>query len=66
MAGTAPVSPISPTSANIGEHDQPNVTRPGGVETTWRQLVARGFEAVSKVAIDAPKAKVWDALTNPA
>jgi uncharacterized protein YndB with AHSA1/START domain len=28
--------------------------------------VARGFEAVSKVAIDAPKAKVWDALKNPA
>jgi uncharacterized protein YndB with AHSA1/START domain len=28
--------------------------------------VARGFEAVSTVAIDAPKAKVWDALTDPA
>ena len=28
--------------------------------------MARGFEAVSTVAIDAPKAKVWDALTNPA
>jgi len=27
--------------------------------------VARGFEAVSTVAIDAPRATVWDALTNP-
>jgi uncharacterized protein YndB with AHSA1/START domain len=27
--------------------------------------VARGFEAVSTVAIDAPTAKVWEALTNP-
>jgi uncharacterized protein YndB with AHSA1/START domain len=27
--------------------------------------VARGFEAVSTITIDAPKAKVWDALTNP-
>ena len=27
--------------------------------------MARGFEAVKSVAIDAPKAKVWDALTNP-
>jgi uncharacterized protein YndB with AHSA1/START domain len=27
--------------------------------------VARGFEAVKSVAIDAPRAKVWEALTNP-
>jgi len=27
--------------------------------------VARGFEAVKSVTIDAPRAKVWDALTNP-
>ena len=28
--------------------------------------MSRGFEAVSTVVIDAPKARVWDALTNPA
>ncbi len=28
--------------------------------------MAQGFEAVSTVAIHAPKAKVWDALTDPA
>jgi len=28
--------------------------------------MARGFAAVSTVAIDAPRAKVWDALTIPA
>jgi len=28
--------------------------------------VARGFEAIKSVVIDAPRAKVWDALTNPA
>jgi len=28
--------------------------------------VARGFEAVSTVAIDASRARVWDALTDPA
>ena len=27
--------------------------------------MARGFEAVKSVAIDAPRAKVWEALTNP-
>ena len=27
--------------------------------------MARGFEAVKSVTIDAPRAKVWDALTNP-
>jgi len=27
--------------------------------------VARGFEAVKSVTIEAPRAKVWDALTNP-
>jgi uncharacterized protein YndB with AHSA1/START domain len=27
--------------------------------------VSRGFEATKKVTIDAPRAKVWDALTNP-
>ena len=26
----------------------------------------RGFEAIKTVTIDAPRAKVWDALTNPA
>jgi uncharacterized protein YndB with AHSA1/START domain len=37
-----------------------------GVETTTRRKqVARGVEAVSTVVIDAPKAKVWDALTSP-
>ena len=28
--------------------------------------MTRGFEAISKVTIDAPQADVWDALTNPA
>ncbi len=28
--------------------------------------MSRGFEAVKTVTIDAPRAKVWDALTNPA
>ena len=28
--------------------------------------MARGFEAVKTVTINAPRAKVWDALTNPA
>lgn len=28
--------------------------------------MTRGFEAISRVTIDAPKAEVWDALTNPA
>jgi uncharacterized protein YndB with AHSA1/START domain len=28
--------------------------------------MTRGFEAISSVTIDAPKAEVWDALTNPA
>jgi len=28
--------------------------------------VARGFEAVKTVTINAPRAEVWDALTNPA
>jgi len=28
--------------------------------------VSRGFEAIKTVVIDAPRAKVWDALTNPA
>ena len=28
--------------------------------------MARGFEAIKTVDIDAPRAKVWDALTNPA
>jgi uncharacterized protein YndB with AHSA1/START domain len=28
--------------------------------------VARGFEAIKTMVIDAPRAKVWDALTNPA
>ncbi len=28
--------------------------------------MARGFEAVNSVTIDAPKGEVWDALTNPA
>jgi len=27
--------------------------------------VSRGFEAVATVTIDAPRIKVWDALTNP-
>ncbi len=27
--------------------------------------MTRGYEAVSKVTINAPKADVWDALTNP-
>jgi uncharacterized protein YndB with AHSA1/START domain len=27
--------------------------------------VSRGFEAIKSVTIDAPRAKVWDALTNP-
>jgi uncharacterized protein YndB with AHSA1/START domain len=27
--------------------------------------MTRGFEAISKVTIDAPRAEVWDALTNP-
>jgi hypothetical protein len=38
-------------------------TTPG---TQWRQQVARGFEVIKTVVIDAPRAKVWDALTNPA
>ena len=28
--------------------------------------MSRGFEAVSAVTVDAPRAKVWDALTDPA
>jgi uncharacterized protein YndB with AHSA1/START domain len=28
--------------------------------------MTRGFEAINTVTIDAPKAEVWDALTNPA
>ena len=28
--------------------------------------MARGFEAINSVTIDAPRAEVWDALTNPA
>ena len=28
--------------------------------------MARGFDAITTVVIDAPRAKVWDALTNPA
>ena len=28
--------------------------------------MSRGFEAISTVVIDAPRANVWDALTNPA
>jgi uncharacterized protein YndB with AHSA1/START domain len=28
--------------------------------------MTRGFEAITRVTIDAPKAEVWDALTNPA
>ena len=27
--------------------------------------MTRGFEAINSVTIDAPKAEVWDALTNP-
>jgi uncharacterized protein YndB with AHSA1/START domain len=27
--------------------------------------MTRGFEAISKVTIDAPRAEVWDAQTNP-
>ena len=27
--------------------------------------MTRGFEAINKVTIEAPKADVWDALTNP-
>jgi uncharacterized protein YndB with AHSA1/START domain len=30
-----------------------------------RSQVSRGFEATKTVTIDAPRAKVWDALTNP-
>jgi len=30
-----------------------------------RFAMTRGYEAVSKVTINAPKADVWDALTNP-
>ncbi|MDR3634228.1 MAG: SRPBCC domain-containing protein [Isosphaeraceae bacterium] len=28
--------------------------------------MAGGFEAITTVVINAPRAKVWDALTNPA
>ena len=28
--------------------------------------MSRGFDAIKTVTIDAPRAKVWDALTNPA
>ncbi len=35
------------------EHEQKEVT------------VTRGFEAINKVTINAPRADVWDALTNP-
>ena len=28
--------------------------------------VARGFEAIKSVVVNVPRAKVWDALTNPA
>ncbi len=28
--------------------------------------MTRGFEAINRVTIDAPKTEVWDALTNPA
>lgn len=28
--------------------------------------MTRGFEAINSVTIDAPRAEVWDALTNPA
>jgi uncharacterized protein YndB with AHSA1/START domain len=61
-----------PRVADLAEQRQYRRVRPNerdapcGVETRRRQQVARGFEAVSTVAIDAPKAKVWDALTNPA
>jgi uncharacterized protein YndB with AHSA1/START domain len=27
--------------------------------------MSRGFDAIKTVTIDAPRAKVWDALTNP-
>jgi uncharacterized protein YndB with AHSA1/START domain len=27
--------------------------------------MSRGFDAIKRVTIDAPRAKVWDALTNP-
>ena len=44
-----------------------------GAETTAGYIgaategeVARGFEAITSVVINAPRAKVWDALTNPA
>jgi uncharacterized protein YndB with AHSA1/START domain len=46
----------------------------GGAETAAARLsetqgedeVSRGFEAITSVVINAPRAKVWDALTNPA
>jgi uncharacterized protein YndB with AHSA1/START domain len=36
------------------------------MRTQRRQQVSRGFEAVTTVVINAPRAQVWDALTNPA
>ncbi len=36
------------------------------VRDATEEEVARRFEAITSVVIDAPRAKVWDALTNPA
>jgi uncharacterized protein YndB with AHSA1/START domain len=38
----------------------------GASSTQRRRQVSRGFEAIKTVTIDAPRAKVWDALTDPA
>jgi uncharacterized protein YndB with AHSA1/START domain len=38
----------------------------GTTSTRWRRQVSRGFEAITSVVIDAPRATVWDALINPA
>jgi uncharacterized protein YndB with AHSA1/START domain len=37
-----------------------------GIVDAVEGQVSRGFEAITSVVIDAPRAKVWDALTNPA
>src|ERR1700704_4428166 len=34
-------------------------------EPTEDKSMPRGFEAIAKVTIDAPRDEVWDALTNP-
>jgi uncharacterized protein YndB with AHSA1/START domain len=51
----------------VGKHARSGQTCAGeDICDATEEEVARGFEAIKSVVVNAPRAKVWDALTNPA